>query len=100
MSAAWSAPAELNIYAAAESSAAIAAVLADLEPGDELRVDLAQVGELDAAGLQLLLATALAGRRNGHQIAFADIPDLVRERFGQFGLAAYFEAGETSGEDA
>jgi anti-anti-sigma regulatory factor len=100
MIAAWSAPAELNIYAVAESGTAIAALLADLEPGDELRVDLAQVGELDAAGLQLLLATALAGRRNGHQIAFAGVPDLVRERFEQLGLGEYLEAGDTSGEDA
>jgi anti-anti-sigma regulatory factor len=100
MSAAWVAPTELNIYAAAESGTAIAALLADLAPGDELRVDLAQVGELDAAGLQLLLATALAGRRNGHQIAFAGIPDLVRARFNQFGLGEYLEAGQTTGEDA
>jgi anti-anti-sigma regulatory factor len=100
MSAAWVAPAELNIYAAAESGTAIAALLADLEPGDELRVDLAQVGELDAAGLQLLLATALAGRRDGHRIAFTAIPDLVRARFDQFGLGGYLETGETALEDA
>jgi anti-anti-sigma regulatory factor len=100
MSAVWSAPAELNIYAAAESGAAIAALLADLESGDELRIDLAPLSELDAAGLQLLLATAQAGRRDGHRIAFADVPEQVRERFEHFGLAGYLEPGAIVGEDA
>ena len=100
MSAAWVAPMELNIYAAAVSGTAIMALLAELEAGDELRIDLAPLSEIDAAGLQLLLATALAGRRNGHQIAFANIPAIVRERFEQFGLVAYLEAGKTATEGA
>ena len=100
MNASWVAPAELNIYAAAESGAAIAALLADLEPGDELRIDLAQVGEIDAAGMQLLLATALAARRDGHRIRFGGVPEIVREPFDRFGLGSCLDADETAVEDA
>jgi len=100
MSAAWSAPAELNIYAVGESGAAIATLLADLDAGENLRIDLAEVSELDAAGLQLLLATALFGRREGRRVTFSGVPEPVLERFEQFGLAAYLEPGEVAAEDA
>lgn len=100
MNTAWAAPAELDIYAAAESGAAIAALLADLEAGGELCIDLAQVRELDAAGLQLLLSTALSGRREQRRITFVGIPEVVRERFGQFGLGAYLAEHRNTGERA
>jgi anti-anti-sigma regulatory factor len=100
MSASWTAPGELNIYAAAESGAAIAALLADLEAGDELRLDLTHVSEIDAAGLQLLLATLLAGKRDGRMITFAGIPHVVRERFEWLDLGGYLGAGESAGEPA
>lgn len=97
MSAAWVAPAELNIYAAAESGAALAGLFADLAMGDALRVDLSQVGELDAAGMQLLLATALAGKREGRAVEFIDVPGVVRERFDMLGVGEFLQTGAVQG---
>lgn len=100
MSGAWVAPAELNIYAAAESGAALAALFADLDAGDALRVDLSQVSELDAAGLQILLATALAGRRDGRIVEFVEVPEVVQERLDMFGVGKLVRKGGAQREVA
>ena len=92
MSAAWVAPEELNIYAASESGASLRALMAGMDAGDVLRVDLSQVSEIDASGLQLLLSIALEGSRDGCKVHFSDVPDAVRERFNLLGIGAYLES--------
>jgi ABC-type transporter Mla MlaB component len=100
MNATYVAPAELNIYAAAQAGAEIVAALAGADDGQVLNIDLSQVGEIDAAGLQVLLSTALAGRRGACAVRFGAVPALVRERFAQFGLERLIEDEAKSAEAA
>jgi ABC-type transporter Mla MlaB component len=93
MSAAWVAPPELSIYAAAESGAALAALFASCGSGDALTIDLGQVGEMDAAGLQLLLSVALKAARERRAVEFIAVPGHIRDRFEQFGVAGHLQGG-------
>ncbi len=79
---------ELTIYTAAELKAALLPRLAEC---DELELDLAGVGEMDSAGLQLLLVlkreAAAAGRRlrlAHHSQAVVEVLELLNMQ-GHFG---------------
>lgn len=74
---------ELTIFTAAPLREQLLSTLADLPPEQELELDLAQVSEIDSAGLQLLLAakqSAQAQSRNlrlsRHSAAVLDLLDL------------------------
>ncbi|MBS1162083.1 MAG: hypothetical protein H6R15_4502 [Proteobacteria bacterium] len=73
---------ELNIFTAAELRLQLLEALAT---GTELEVDLAQVGEIDSAGLQLMLAAKReAASRNldlhftGHSPAVCEALELLK----------------------
>jgi anti-sigma B factor antagonist len=73
---------ELNIFTAAELRLQLLEALAT---STELEVDLAQVGEIDSAGLQLMLATKreaasrnLAVHFTGHSPAVCDALELLK----------------------
>jgi len=81
---------ELTIYRAAELRDLLIGALAGLGEGAALELNLAEVSELDSAGVQLLMAarkTALASQRElrlvGHSPA-------VLEVFETLDLAAHF----------
>jgi len=81
---------ELTIYRAAELRDLLTGALAGLGEGAALELNLAEVSELDSAGVQLLMAarkTALASQRElrlvGHSPA-------VLEVFETLDLAAHF----------
>ena len=58
---------ELSIFTAAEQKSRL---LAFLQSGDRLEVNLANVGEIDSAGLQLLILLKREASRNGKPLAF------------------------------
>jgi anti-anti-sigma factor len=57
---------ELSIYRAAELKAHL---LAAVESGDAVELDLSKVTELDSAGLQLVLLTAREAKSAGRRFA-------------------------------
>ena len=86
MSRAYVAPVEFNIYAAAQAGADIGAAFDALAAGEALVLDLSAIAEFDAAGLQLLVTTALAESRGGHRVEFTGVPGIVRRRFAELGI--------------
>lgn len=81
---------ELSIYRAAELRDSLLKALADLPAGAALELNLAQVSELDSAGVQLLMAakkSAQAGQRELHMV---DHSPAVLEVFERLDLAAHF----------
>jgi anti-sigma B factor antagonist len=78
---------ELTIYRAAELKAAL---LAPLDPGVTLEVDLAGVTELDTAGLQLLMLAKQAAQANGGALTLAGHSAAVVDVFELLGLAGWF----------
>jgi len=54
---------ELNIFGAAEAYGFLTRVLSEQR---DLRVNLAQVSEVDSSGVQLLLAAKRAAEKHGH----------------------------------
>ncbi len=92
---------ELTIYGAAELQARLVAALADAPEG--LEIDLADVTELDSAGVQLLMATQRAARVSGRTLTFHAPSDAVRDVIELFDLAAFFDiatAASPQGEPA
>lgn len=59
---------EMTIFTAAQQKDAL---LAFLESDDELEIDLSQVGELDTAGLQLLILIKRDAAQAGKTLRFA-----------------------------
>lgn len=78
---------ELSIYTAAELKAQLLPYLA--QPG-ELEIDLAQVSELDGAGLQLLILAKHEAARVGATLRLARHSRAVLEVFDLCNLAAFF----------
>jgi anti-sigma B factor antagonist len=75
---------ELSIYRAAELRTLLITALAGLAEGGTLALNLAEVSELDCAGVQLLLSakkTALASQRTlrlvGHSPAVLEVFDTL-----------------------
>ena len=71
---------DLTIYEAAEARASL---LALVDGARAVELDLADVGDIDSAGLQLLLATA---RTLGGQLSLAGASAAVIEAIGLLGL--------------
>jgi len=94
VSATFVAPAELNIYAAAQACLDINAALSALAAGDDLRIDLAAVTELDAAGLQVLLAAAQSAQRGGPAVSLTGADAAMRRRFAGSGVERLLAADD------
>lgn len=78
---------DLTIYHAAELKAEM---LAALEQTDELDLDLSSVGEMDTAGLQLLILVKREAARLGKAMRIVVHSPAVREVIDFFNMAAYF----------
>lgn len=76
----------LTIYSAAERKPEL---LAGLDAGD-LELDLAEVDELDSAGLQLLVLAKLEAERQGHRLSLCNHSAAVIEVLELSGLSAFF----------
>jgi anti-sigma B factor antagonist len=79
---------ELTIYRAAELAAALKAAFAALADGADLEVDLADVTEMDCAGVQLLIAAGKTARAGGRALRLSGHSPVVLEVFQTLHLAA------------
>lgn len=79
---------ELTIYRAAEWQPALRAAI-DLKP-QAIELDLADVTEIDSAGVQLLLATKLAAQCNGSALALTHVGEGVTQTLDLLGLLPFF----------
>lgn len=77
----------LTIYRAREIKDQL---LAAVQDHDELHLDLAQVSELDSAGLQILYLAKREASRLGHALRIVAHSDAVREVLDLCNLHAYF----------
>lgn len=64
-------------------------LVAALDEGKDLRVDLEASGPWDVAGLQLLVATAASGRKAGRSVRFSRVPGVCREVAERSGLGEW-----------
>jgi anti-sigma B factor antagonist len=69
---------DLTIYHALEQKALLLEALAAIEAGDELELDLVNVGDIDTAGLQLLLLLKKEAQRAGKRVAIVAHSQAVR----------------------
>jgi len=83
---------ELTIYRAAELRLVLQQALAGLSAGAGLEVNLADVTEMDSAGVQLLLSASKTGRARGCELRLVDHSPAVLEVFGTLQLAPLFDA--------
>ena len=81
---------ELTIYRAAELAAAMKAALAGVPAGAALELDLAEVTEMDSAGVQLLLAARRSADESGRVLRLAGTSPAVAEVFQTLQLASHF----------
>jgi anti-sigma B factor antagonist len=79
---------EMTIYHAAEQKARL---LAFLDSGDELEIDLAAVDEIDTTGLQLLIMAKQQARRGGKRLGFVLHSPAVIELFELANLVNFFD---------
>ena len=78
---------DLTIYNAAAQKAQL---LQAIDASSALDVDLAQVGQVDTAGVQLLLLAKREAERRGKAMAIVAHSDAVREVIDFCNLAAWF----------
>ena len=78
---------EMTIYTAAEMKAPL---LAPLQDCAELEVDLAQVSEIDTAGLQLLVLAKRESLKQGRRLRLVGHSDAVMEVLDMCGMAGFF----------
>jgi ABC-type transporter Mla MlaB component len=69
-----------------ESSQVRDTLLAAVEEGKDLRVNLEASGPWDLAGIQLLIAAVASGRKAGHAVRFEHVPGVCREVAERSGL--------------
>jgi len=62
------------------------ALLAALAQGKDVRIDLATAGPWDLAGLQLLLAALVSGRKGGQTVRLVRVPRVLLAIAEQAGL--------------
>ena len=84
---------ELTIYRAAELAASLKAALEGVAAGDALDIDLAEVTEMDSAGVQLLMAARRSARDTQRTLRLLGHSPAVREVFDTLRLAAHFADG-------
>jgi len=63
---------ELTIYRAAELAPALKSALDAVPAGEALTVDLGEVGEMDCAGVQLLIAARRSARESGRALRLGE----------------------------
>ncbi|MFU8789162.1 MAG: STAS domain-containing protein [Methylobacter sp.] len=78
---------ELTIYTALELKDRL---LAALSASDALELDLSEVGEIDAAGLQLLVMIKQQAVASGQDLSFTGHSPVVVELLDLSGLAGFF----------
>lgn len=78
---------DLTIYHALEHKERLIAVL---DAGDGLELDLSQVGEIDTAGLQLLILAKREAARRDKALAIVAHSPAVRQTLDFCNLAAFF----------
>jgi anti-anti-sigma factor len=78
---------ELSIYRAGEWRESLQAALAD---GGDLTLDLAQVTEIDSAGVQLLMAAQKTAQATERRLHLVRPSAAVQEVFATLGLDAHF----------
>ena len=81
------APAELNIYHAAAFRDAL---IAAFNSGADVEIDLAQTGEMDAAGLQLLLLAHRESAAHGRALTLRAPSEAVQDVLGLCNVASWF----------
>lgn len=72
-----------------ESSEVRDTLLAALEEGKDLRIDLEASGPWDIAGMQLLIATVASGQKAGRNVRFVQVPGVCREVAERSGLLTW-----------
>lgn len=84
-------PAELTIYTAAETRGAWLGWLADTPDGDDpvCAVDASACDEVDAAGMQLLVALAHSLDKRQRRLQLLQPSTPLRQACGELGLAAW-----------
>jgi anti-anti-sigma factor len=87
---------ELTIYCAAEMKPRIAGLLEEIaaSPASRGAIDLAQVSEIDSAGLQLLLLARREAAARGVVLELCNPSQAVSDCLALCNLAAEFGAGE------
>jgi anti-anti-sigma factor len=80
---------DLTIYRAAELKTQVLSVLASLADPPELELDLAQVTEIDTAGLQVLLLLKRESSLHNKTLRIVSPGQPVRDLLGLYNLAAY-----------
>lgn len=78
---------DLTIQQVAEVRTSLQAALAGAGPQPELVLDLERVGEVDGAGLQLLLALARWASARGGRLALRHTPAGLARLIAEFGLS-------------
>ncbi|HJV52080.1 MAG TPA: STAS domain-containing protein [Noviherbaspirillum sp.] len=78
---------ELTIYQAGELKQTLQAAL---QQGDALEIDLSAVGEIDTAGVQLLIAAKKSAQAAGKELRLVAHSDAVVEAFELLDLGGYF----------
>ena len=78
---------ELTIYRVTEIKAVLDAALRAHDSRSAMTLDLAGVCELDAAGLQLLIAFERAVTNAGGALALTNVPAPVSAQLTQYGVA-------------
>lgn len=99
-------PEELSIFCAAELQALLRQLLADTatdpQAPDTLVLDAAQVAEVDAAGVQLLLSLSNSLLRDGRQLQIVEASQTLRQACQRLGagwlLAPATQASDTACE--
>lgn len=89
-------PAELTIYAVADTRQRISDLLPAVGSKEALTIDCAQLREIDAAGIQLLLSLDKIARQQCRPIAFESIPGFLAERLHIIGADSLLATGKTT----
>lgn len=79
-----------------EASVVRDALIAALEEGKALRIDLDESGPWDVAGLQLLVSVVETGRKAGRDVRFVRVPGVCREVAERSGLADWLAGAADS----
>lgn len=77
----------MTVYSAEQTKAWLLDALAHC---NELAIDLSQVGEMDSAGMQLLLLAKREAGRQGKTLRLASHSPAIVEMLDFFNMAAYF----------
>ena len=98
MSARVDLPAEFNIYAVADVWRSVNAGLPAAGGRDTLAIDCAQLREIDAAGVQILLSLAHTARQRAITVQFESMPAFLSERLQSLGAAELFATSQEEGD--